>query len=133
MKSYYLIHYQTIERNSQGKKEENGGVMVPRQFLELSPGGTNRIMNNEQSGSSSEERLPSGNKRLDRDENQEPEGWEPNKAPKLSPPKPAADQPAEATMRKARVSVRARSEAPMVLLTFVSKRFLNHFSYLLTK
>lgn len=103
------------ERKSEEKKEENGGVIVPRQFLELSPGGTNRMMNNEQSGSSSDERSPSGNKRIDRHENQESEAWDPNKAPKFSPgPKPAADQPAEATMRKARVSVRARSEAPMI-------------------
>ncbi|XP_008797553.1 probable WRKY transcription factor 31 [Phoenix dactylifera] len=43
------------------------------------------------------------------------EGWVPNKAPKLSPPKSTSDQQAqEASMRKARVSVRARSEAPMI-------------------
>ncbi|RDY11786.1 WRKY transcription factor 6, partial [Mucuna pruriens] len=36
-----------------------------------------------------------------------------NKIPRLSPPKNTVDQ-AEATMRKARVSVRARSEAPMI-------------------
>ncbi|KAG1346867.1 putative WRKY transcription factor 31 [Cocos nucifera] len=45
------------------------------------------------------------------------QGWVSNKAPKLSPPKSTSDQQAqEATMRKARVSVRARSEAPMVKL-----------------
>ncbi|KAK6149731.1 hypothetical protein DH2020_017256 [Rehmannia glutinosa] len=43
----------------------------------------------------------------------ESEGWAPQKAAKLNPIKPV-DQSAEATMRKARVSVRARSEAPMV-------------------
>lgn len=43
------------------------------------------------------------------------QGWGPNKAPKLSPSKSTSDQQAqEATMRKARVSVRARSEAPMI-------------------
>lgn len=40
-----------------------------------------------------------------------------NNVPKFSPPR-NIDQAAEATMRKARVSVRARSEAPMVLLQF---------------
>ncbi|KAG9447604.1 hypothetical protein H6P81_013732 [Aristolochia fimbriata] len=40
-------------------------------------------------------------------------GWGPNKAPKLASSK-NVDQTAEATMRKARVSVRARSEAPMI-------------------
>lgn len=76
--------------------------MVPRQFLEL-----NKEMNDEQSGSSSEERTLSGNKRVERDGS---EGSAPNKSPKPADPLP------DATMRKARVSVRARSEAPMVLL-----------------
>nr|QRX38910.1 transcription factor WRKY13 [Lilium regale] len=45
-----------------------------------------------------------------------PEGWIPNKSPKLAPApvKSSAEQVQEATMRKARVSVRARSEAPMI-------------------
>ncbi|XP_010252466.1 PREDICTED: probable WRKY transcription factor 31 [Nelumbo nucifera] len=41
------------------------------------------------------------------------QGWAANKIPKLNPSK-NADQSTEATMRKARVSVRARSEAPMI-------------------
>ncbi|PIA28813.1 hypothetical protein AQUCO_06600022v1 [Aquilegia coerulea] len=41
------------------------------------------------------------------------QGWVPNKLSKLNPPK-GVDQASEATMRKARVSVRARSEAPMI-------------------
>ncbi|CAB4306135.1 unnamed protein product [Prunus armeniaca] len=57
-------------------------------------------------------------KRVGREESPESEsqGWVPNKAPKLSNSaanKPI-DQSTEATMRKARVSVRARSEAPMI-------------------
>ena len=56
-------------------------------------------------------------KRVGREESPESEsqGWAPNKVPKLnnSGPKPV-EQSADATMRKARVSVRARSEAPMV-------------------
>ncbi|KAK6124502.1 hypothetical protein DH2020_041755 [Rehmannia glutinosa] len=77
----------------------------------------------EQSNSLSEERTLSGsprnnvelsrNKRMGREESPESEGWAPQKAAKLNPIKPV-DQSAEATMRKARVSVRARSEAPMV-------------------
>ncbi|KAH6775954.1 hypothetical protein C2S52_013515 [Perilla frutescens var. hirtella] len=93
--------HKIIERKAEEKKEA-------RQFLELSP----NQMNDEQSVSSSDERS-SRNKRVNRDENHESE---PYKAPKLSPPpsNPPVDQPAEATMRKARVSVRARSEAPMI-------------------
>ncbi|KAM1460091.1 hypothetical protein ACFX2I_036948 [Malus domestica] len=57
-------------------------------------------------------------KRVGGDESPESQsqGWVPNKVPKLNnsaAPKPI-DQSTEATMRKARVSVRARSEAPMI-------------------
>lgn len=45
---------------------------------------------------------------------QQTQSWGPNKVPRLNSPK-EVDQ-AEATMRKARVSVRARSEATMVSL-----------------
>nr|XP_010924340.1 probable WRKY transcription factor 31 [Elaeis guineensis] len=42
------------------------------------------------------------------------QSWIPNKAAKLSPSKTSDQEAQEATMRKARVSVRARSEAPMI-------------------
>ncbi|XP_059661091.1 probable WRKY transcription factor 31 [Cornus florida] len=41
------------------------------------------------------------------------QGWGPNKVPRMNAPKDG-DQANEATMRKARVTVRARSEAPMI-------------------
>ncbi|MQM19977.1 hypothetical protein Taro_052991 [Colocasia esculenta] len=45
----------------------------------------------------------------------ETQGWASNKLPRLNPSKSGAtEQSPEATMRKARVSVRARSEAPMI-------------------
>ncbi|KAB5560382.1 hypothetical protein DKX38_005339 [Salix brachista] len=58
-------------------------------------------------------------KRIGGDESPESEsqGWNPNKVQKLNPASSAnkaIEQSAEATMRKARVSVRARSEAPMI-------------------
>lgn len=57
-------------------------------------------------------------KRIGREESPESEtqGWVPNKVPKLNSTgsKPIDQHSSEATMRKARVSVRARSEAPMV-------------------
>ncbi|GJN15247.1 hypothetical protein PR202_gb02143 [Eleusine coracana subsp. coracana] len=44
-----------------------------------------------------------------------PQGWLPNKVPKFLPPAKGPEPvPEAATMRKARVSVRARSEAPMI-------------------
>lgn len=47
------------------------------------------------------------------DQSSQGNNWGPNKVPKFNSPKSTIDQ-TEATMRKARVSVRARSEAPMV-------------------
>ncbi|KZV16143.1 WRKY family transcription factor [Dorcoceras hygrometricum] len=113
--------HEIVDRKStEEKEEENGRSMVPQQFLGLTP--PNQMVE-EQSNSSSEERTVSGspnnnmelsrNKRIGREGSMESEGWGPNKHSKLNPVKPA-DQSAEATMRKARVSVRARSEAPMI-------------------
>ncbi|PIN12760.1 hypothetical protein CDL12_14626 [Handroanthus impetiginosus] len=111
-----------LGRKSEEKKHENGGPLVPRQFLDLAPGAATQ-MEDEQANSSSEERTlsgsphnntePSRNKRIGREDSPESESWAPNKASKLNSTKPV-DQSPEATMRKARVSVRARSEAPMI-------------------
>ncbi|CAI9092612.1 OLC1v1027904C2 [Oldenlandia corymbosa var. corymbosa] len=113
------------DRKSEENRNEN--AVVPRQFLDLGPSSTN---NNDQmeepTNSSSEERTLSGsprnnntelsrNKGIGREESPESQGWAPNKVPKLNnASKAAIDHAAEATMRKARVSVRARSEAPMI-------------------
>ncbi|XP_062088305.1 probable WRKY transcription factor 31 isoform X1 [Humulus lupulus] len=55
-------------------------------------------------------------KRVNREESPESEsqGWAANKAVKLNPASKPIEQSPDATMRKARVSVRARSEAPMI-------------------
>ncbi|KAF2304914.1 hypothetical protein GH714_000473 [Hevea brasiliensis] len=56
-------------------------------------------------------------KRIGREDSpdSESQGWNPSKVQKLSSPSnKGLDQSTEATMRKARVSVRARSEAPMI-------------------
>ncbi|KAL1560071.1 DNA binding domain [Salvia divinorum] len=102
------------DRKSGEERKENGGA---RQFLELGP---------EQSNSLSEERTVSGspqnnlevtrNKKTGREESPESESWAPgSKAPRLNPTNTNTNQQSvEATMRKARVSVRARSEAPMI-------------------
>ncbi|KAK6932759.1 WRKY domain [Dillenia turbinata] len=128
-------------KTSEEGRVEDKGVMAPRQFMDLGPSAAAEA--DEVSHSSSEARTLSGSppnidvssknkntsneivrydgdcKSIDREESPESEaqGWTPNKAPKLNnSPKPSGpnDQPAEATMRKARVSVRARSEAPMI-------------------
>lgn len=111
------------DRKPEEERKENGSI-IPRQFLDLGPAAAAAQTADEQSNSSSEERTLSGspqnnleisrNKRAGREESPESESWAPGqKAPRLNPAKPV-DQSLEATMRKARVSVRARSEAPMI-------------------
>ncbi|VVA17585.1 PREDICTED: probable WRKY mRNAion factor [Prunus dulcis] len=110
-------------------------VVVPRQFMDLGLA-ANNADTDEPSQSSSEEksRERSGSlgenvkvaghsddqekkefgRGIGREESpdQPSQSWGPNKVPRLNSPK-EVDQ-TEATMRKARVSVRARSEAPMI-------------------
>lgn len=115
-------------KTDEEKQQENNGTIVPRQFMELGPSSSKVDPMDEptNSHSSSEERtlsgsprhnieLPPRDKTIGREESPESESWAPNKTPKLmnSSPKPV-EQSTEATMRKARVSVRARSEAPMI-------------------
>ncbi|KAK4347604.1 hypothetical protein RND71_033943 [Anisodus tanguticus] len=116
-----------VEVKSKEKKQENNGTIVPRQFMELGPSGSKADPMEEpsHSHSSSEERTLSGSPRnnmelasrdkaIGREESPESESWAPNKAPKLMNSSKPVDQSTEATMRKVRVSVRARSEAPMI-------------------
>ncbi|XP_015064265.1 WRKY transcription factor 6-like [Solanum pennellii] len=98
----------------------NQEKIVPRRFLELGRSGNDLSHN---SNSSSEERTVSKSPRNDtqvtimhnkgREESPESDSWVPKKVPKLNSSMPI-DPTTDATMRKARVSVRARSEAPMI-------------------
>ncbi|XVF20991.1 hypothetical protein REPUB_Repub12eG0052100 [Reevesia pubescens] len=121
------------------QKKPNGGLIVPRQFMDLGLAATAAADTEEPSLSSSEgrshdrSRSPNNNtevaskefglrKRGSSEEgqgtgregspDQGSQGWGVNKVPRFNSPK-NVDQ-TEATMRKARVSVRARSEAPMI-------------------
>ena len=115
----------------QGKGDQDNKQIVPRQFLDLGPSENNESIDGTSQTLSEDERTldrsgsPRKRIRDDSPEDSDPQGWVSNKAPKLgasnmgAPNKgtspPAEQAPAElATMRKARVSVRARSEAPMV-------------------
>ncbi|KAK8642214.1 hypothetical protein V6N13_011570 [Hibiscus sabdariffa] len=97
-------HPSSEERTHSGSPPNNVEV-APKNFIK----GKNDIseFNLEASG------LRDGGKRIDREESPESDGWGPNKVQKLNPEKPI-EQSTDATMRKARVSVRARSEAPMI-------------------
>ncbi|KAL3521941.1 hypothetical protein ACH5RR_014775 [Cinchona calisaya] len=117
--------HEVVERKAEENTHENGGVVVPRQFLDLGPRGGTNEMDEPSNNTSSEERTLSGsprnnveisrNKGIGREESPESQGWAPKKVPKLNNSKSPVDLVADqATMRKARVSVRARSEAPMI-------------------
>lgn len=99
-------------------------VAVPRQFMELGQS-TPELMSHD---SSSEEKTLSGStlnavelskngdrdgKTIGREGTPDSNVWVSNKVPKLVVPE-NVDQTNDATMRKVRVSVRARSEAPMI-------------------
>ncbi|KAM0842026.1 hypothetical protein ACQ4PT_058622 [Festuca glaucescens] len=102
-----------------GKTEQ--GAMVPRQFLGLGPSGAGADVAEEPSNSSTEVGSPrrsssNGNDGPERSENPadgpSTAGWLPGR---LGAAAKGHDQQAQdATMRKARVSVRARSEAPII-------------------
>ncbi|XP_030544380.2 probable WRKY transcription factor 31 [Rhodamnia argentea] len=122
------------ENRKSKDKKENSRLMVPRQFMDLGLAAAN----NSDSPSSSERGTrdrtgsPVNNNRepaevgigLDQDKKESASGrrkqeespdqeWLPNKVPRSISPSKSVDQ-TEATMRKARVSVRARSEASMI-------------------
>ncbi|KAG4177967.1 hypothetical protein ERO13_A10G012000v2 [Gossypium hirsutum] len=108
-------------RETQAIQESKPEEATPLQILDLRrPSAAAAEAAETISHSSSEERTRSGTppsnveKRVNREESPESESWGPNcKVQKLNSGKPV-DQSTEATMRKARVSVRARSEAPMI-------------------
>ncbi|WOL02242.1 putative WRKY transcription factor 31 [Canna indica] len=103
------------------KYGDNGRALVPRQFMELGRPAEEDAPSNSSTASRERSSSPPENGelastmsyRLQKNEDNQKQEWNPNKSLKLTPAT-AGDQPQEATMRKARVSVRARSEAPMI-------------------
>ncbi|KAJ0438531.1 putative transcription factor WRKY family [Helianthus annuus] len=107
------LHVANEMQKQQNQKVEHHQEMVAKQLIELGPTSHD---------SSSEERTQSGStkngdhkagKRNGRENTPDSDAWIANKVPKLNGSK-IVEQPNESTMRKARVSVRARSEAPMI-------------------
>lgn len=99
------------------KTQAQGGAVVPRQFLDL--GRPVAEAAEELSNSSTEEASPSRtvSKEIapfDHDKGNQVESSDPTSAQPDSGPAKSGEQTQDATMRKARVSVRARSEAPIV-------------------
>ncbi|KAL7218920.1 hypothetical protein ACSBR2_012063 [Camellia fascicularis] len=115
-----VVDDKSEENNKKHSGNNGGGLMVPRQFMDLGLAAT--ADTDEHSLSSSEgRRSPVNNGEAASKEGDDggredsPENGSNNKVARLNGLK-NVDQaaPTEATMRKARVSVRARSEAPMI-------------------
>lgn len=116
-----------IEDSKQTRHNNNGGPMVPRQFMDLGlaagggPTDADEASLSSSSGRSGRERSQSPINNLDEasreDSPEKGSSWGSNKVARSgnASKNGSVDQAAEATMRKARVSVRARSEAPMVI------------------
>lgn len=98
-------------------RQNSSTSMVPRQFINLGLG--DQISAETDHASSPEGGDPSSIDHLSKEDDADPGShnvWMGgNKVSRLNPPK-SVDEATEATIRKARVSVRARSEAPMVSL-----------------
>jgi hypothetical protein len=115
-----IFHY--IFQIGQGKSEEKGDSVMARNFMS----GTAEVDDQQVSNSSNSDEktrssTPQNNQKLetDRDSSELVQVWDPSKRPALNPPNAVDQSAAEATMRKARVSVRARSEAHMVCIVYM--------------
>ncbi|WOK97284.1 putative WRKY transcription factor 31 [Canna indica] len=104
---------QAMGEKIEAKSSENDGVIVPRQFMDPGPAAAAAADEPSNSSTASPERSSSPHEHIEVGSMDNPEqSWNPNKA--LITKTSSEAQAQEATMRKARVSVRARSEAPMI-------------------
>lgn len=108
------------------QKQQNSSKQIVLQDQKPVPQQLNHLPPTSHDSSSSEERTQSGStlnaielskngKRTGRENTPDSDTWVSNKIPKLNTTK-NIEQANDPTMRKARVSVRARSEAPMVII-----------------
>ncbi|CAL5394047.1 unnamed protein product [Camellia sinensis] len=110
-----VVDDKSEENNKKHSGNNGGGLMVPRQFMDL---GLAATADTDEHSLSSSEPVNNGEAASkegdDGGREESPENGSNNKVARLNGLK-NVDQaaPTEATMRKARVSVRARSEAPM--------------------
>lgn len=112
--------HEAFEGRTKEKKQigNSRGAIVPRQFMDLGLASMNAEPDSEgPSLSSCQDRSGSPGNNVEvasRESGKGNETEDGDKIPKSSAPNNKVDDQVEATMRKTRVSVRARSEAPMV-------------------
>ncbi|KAJ4975339.1 hypothetical protein NE237_000445 [Protea cynaroides] len=109
---------ETDEPSQCSSEDHSAGERSPQNNLEVASkeyrpqkynGNTSDIISFEQ-----EDKNEFGEGRREESPDQASQAWLPNKVPKLNAPKNVDQSTEAATMRKVRVSVRARSEAPMI-------------------
>ncbi|CAL5199546.1 unnamed protein product [Lathyrus oleraceus] len=124
----YVSLMQQNQRNEASESEtvngkgEGGDAVMARKFVSGSSSEVvdPKVLNSPISDERKRSRSPRNNNKTDQKEtdpdstDQLVQVWEPNKVPRLNPSNASDQAAAEATMRKARVSVRARSEAHMI-------------------
>ncbi|OIW04050.1 hypothetical protein TanjilG_24161 [Lupinus angustifolius] len=120
-------HQQVFDGKLKDKKQSgNGGALVPRQFMDLGLAtnaadigevASKELENHMKNGDASDEGLvvfdqdkKEIHRGIEREDSPPDQVLSTNRVPRFSP----TNDQTEATMRKARVSVRARSEAPMI-------------------
>ncbi|CAA3003755.1 probable WRKY transcription factor 31 [Olea europaea subsp. europaea] len=117
-------HGQKLVDDNNKQRKNDKGFVLPRQFMDLGLAAETdeaSLSSSEGRSCQNRSRSPANNidgmlKEIGREEisDKGSQGWGPNKVPRLNHSPKSVDEAAEATMRKARVSVRARSEAPMI-------------------
>lgn len=123
------------------KKVENSGVLMPRQFMDLGlaanaevddPASPSIGRSRDQLGSPTNVEVASMEEGIIKNENVGVEEKKEIERHNFSPPKNVNVDQVEATMRKARVSVRARSDAPIVSILYMcqSLHFFNFAIFL---
>lgn len=106
----HLFQMMQRQQNEQTGEHSKNGVLVPRQFMDPGFGSNDEGSLSPPEGRTGRDMPPTPDKDAVGGEEQSSE----SKVPKLGHSPRGVDQATEATMRKARVSVRARSEAAMV-------------------
>ncbi|GFP79570.1 WRKY transcription factor 6 [Phtheirospermum japonicum] len=101
---------QEVADQEHKNSHDNSGLLVPRQFMDLGFASNNDDVSLSPSEGRAMGKLSPASPEKDVEGGDEPD----NKVAKHSHCPRGVDQATEATMRKARVSVRARSEAPMI-------------------
>ncbi|XP_071709469.1 WRKY transcription factor 6-like [Rutidosis leptorrhynchoides] len=107
------MHIANEIQKQQNQNVDHGSVLASKQLTELGPNSHNSLSDERTESGNGVELSKNDDKFGKRENTPDSNGLVSNKIPKLNTSK-NVEPPNDSTMRKARVSVRARSEAPMI-------------------